>query len=209
MVLKPTNIPSYGTTTSDHYPVLSRFDFGQVAMPPGPASPVFINEFLPHPNNNPSTGQIDFDQQFVELVNTGTTPADLGGWKVHDAESFSGAKPARHTFPAGTTLAPGKAYVVYSGASAVPAGASNVDFANGNDGLRMNRGVNQGSSGDTVYLVKPDGTTVDSHYYQDTYQGISYNRSPDVTGSGAWVRHDSLPSGDSASPGQRANGTSF
>jgi endonuclease/exonuclease/phosphatase family metal-dependent hydrolase len=207
MVLRPA-ITSYGTTTSDHYPILSRFDFGQVA-PPGPSSPVFINEFLPHPNTNPSTGQPDFDQQFVELVNTGAAALDVSGWKVHDAESFSGAKPARHTFPAGTTLAPGSVYVVYSGAPAVPAGATNAAYANGMDGLRLNRGTNVGSSGDTVYLVKPDGTTVDSYFYKDTFPGISYNRSPDVSAAGAWVRHDSLPSGLSASPGKRADGTSF
>lgn len=203
------SITNYGTTTSDHYPVVSRFDFGQVVLPPPPPSPVFINEFLPHPNNNPNTGQPDFDQQFVELVNTGSTTADLSGWKLHDAESYSGAKPARHIFPAGTTLAPGKAYVVYSGASAVPSGGTNVDYANGNDGLRFNRGVNVGSSGDTVYLVKPDDSVADSYYYKDTYQGVSYNRSPDTNNTGAWVRHDSLPSGLSASPGKHADGTSF
>ncbi|HYI02284.1 lamin tail domain-containing protein [Hyalangium sp.] len=207
-VLRPT-IPSYGSTTSDHYPILSRFDFGQVVTPPGPASAVLMNEFRPHPNNNPSTGQPDFDQQFVELINTGATAADLGGWKIHDAESYVGAEPTRHTFPAGTMLAPGKVYVVYSGASAVPAGVPNVDYANGNDGLRMNRGVNVGSNGDTLYLVKPDNSVADSHHYADTYQGISYNRSPDASGSGTWVRHDSLPPGLSASPGKRVDGTDF
>ncbi|MBN1209015.1 MAG: hemagglutinin [Myxococcaceae bacterium] len=35
-VLRPS-ITDYGGTTSDHYPILSRFDFGQVATPPGPA----------------------------------------------------------------------------------------------------------------------------------------------------------------------------
>jgi endonuclease/exonuclease/phosphatase family metal-dependent hydrolase len=207
-VLRPA-ITNYGETTSDHYPVTSRFDFGQVVMPPGPPSPVFINEFLPHPNNNPSTGQTDFDQQFVELVNTGSEPADLGGWKIHDAESYSGAKPARHVFAAGTTLAPGKAYVVYSGASAVPGGGTNVDYANGNDGLRLNRGVNVGSSGDSLYLVKPDGSVVDTHYYRDTFMGVSYNRSPDVSVTGTWVLHNSLSSGLSASPGRRVDGASF
>jgi endonuclease/exonuclease/phosphatase family metal-dependent hydrolase len=206
MVVRPA-ITNYGETTSDHYPVTSRFDFGEVT--PGPTSPVFINEFLPQPNNNPSTGQPDFDQQFVEIVNTGSTPADLGGWKLHDAESYSGTKPARHVFAAGTTLAPGKAYVVYSGANAVPGGGTNVDYANGNDGLRLNRGVNVGSSGDTLYLVKPDSSVVDTHYYRDTFQGISYNRSPDVSVTGTWVLHNSLSSGLSASPGRRADGTSF
>jgi hypothetical protein len=106
-------------------------------------------------------------------------------------------------------LAPGKVYVVYSGASAVPSATPNVDYANGNDGLRFNRGVNVGSNGDTVYLVRPDSTVADSYYYKDTYQGVSYNRGPDASNTGAWVRHDSLPSGLSASAGKRADGTSF
>jgi hypothetical protein len=84
-----------------------------------------------------------------------------------------------------------------------------VDYANGNDGLRLNRGVNVGSSGDTLYLVKPDSSAADSYYYRDTFQGISYNRSPDVSATGSWVRHDSLPSALSASPGRRADGTGF
>jgi endonuclease/exonuclease/phosphatase family metal-dependent hydrolase len=205
------NIASYGDTTSDHYPVVSRFDLAQVTAPPAPASPVFINEFLPYPNNKPppDSSQVDFDQAFVEVMNTGSTVVDLSGWKLHDAESYSGAKPARHVFPAGTTLAPGKVYVVYSGASAVPSGATQVAYANGNDGLRFNRGVNLGSSGDTAYLVKPDGTVADSHYYKDTFQGVSYNRSPDATNTGTWTRHDSLSPGLSASPGRRVDGTSF
>lgn len=297
-VLRPA-IVRYGDTTSDHYPVLSRFDFGTAAVrtlrvtaPNGgetlnagaaytvtwtasgldsvrvqyslddgltwrdvaasvPASPgrytwtvpyeasteariqvsdgadstfsdlsdsaftlhrpapqVFINEYLPVPNNLPN-GTPDYDRTFVELVNAGTVSVDLGGWKLHDFGSYSDSTiTPRHTFPAGTLLAPGKAYVVYSGATAYT-GAPNTTYANGGDGLRFNRGVNVGSSGDSVYLVLPDGTVQDSHSYRDTFQGVSYNRSPDVSATGTWVRHDSLSSTRTASPGIRANGSAF
>ncbi|WP_223753488.1 lamin tail domain-containing protein [Myxococcus sp. RHSTA-1-4] len=175
---------------------------------------VFINEYLPQPNNAPGTSTPDYDQMFVELLNTGTTTVDLGGWKIHDDESYSGARPARHTFPAGTVLQPGKVYVVYSGASAVPAGATNADYSNGllngvYQGLRFNRGVNVSGSGDTVYLVLPDGSVQDSHNYQDTYQGVSYNRSPDASATGSWVLHNTLSSTLTASPGKRVNGSAF
>lgn len=172
-----------------------------------PAPQVFINEYLPHPNFRPSTTTIDFDQQFVELVNTGSLPVDLGGWKLHDFNSYNGTNPTRHTFPAGTVLQPGKAYTVYSGPTAYT-GAPNTTYANGGDGLRFNRGVNDGSSGDSVYLVLPDGTVQDSHSYQNTYQGVSYNRSPDASATGTFVRHDSLSS-TTASPTRRANGSAF
>jgi exonuclease III len=181
---------------------------------------VFINEYLPHPNNKPGSTQVDFDQQFVELLNPGTTAVDISGWKIHDEKSFVGASPAtdpaRHVFPVGTVLQPGRVYTVYSGASAVPAGATNATFANGVNstngqymGLRFDRGVNVGSGGDAVYLVLPDGTVEDNHRYTDTHQGISYNRSPDASASGTWVLHNTLSATLTASPGRRANGTAF
>jgi endonuclease/exonuclease/phosphatase family metal-dependent hydrolase len=194
-VLKP-NIPSYGSTTSDHYPVLSRYQLGR---PPPEMPLVFINEFFPHPENS------NFDQQFVELFNAGTTTVDLSGWRVDDETSFSGKDPTRHVFANDTLLAPGKALVVYSGGSP---DAGNAVVANGGNGLRLNRGKNHNSSGDTVYLHLPDGTRVDSHRYEDTFQGISYNRSPDASPDGTFVLHDTL-SGLKASPGQKVNGTSF
>ncbi|MCY1019503.1 lamin tail domain-containing protein [Pyxidicoccus sp. MSG2] len=296
-VLKPL-ITNYSTSTSDHYPIISRFDFGQggrmlkVTAPNGgetllagtqyaitwtasgvdtvkiqysvdnggtwrdlaasvsaasgsytwtvpadasgggrvrvsdtqdstvfdvsdntfvlnhAAQQVFINEYLPIPNNVPGTSTPDYDQMFVELLNTGTTAVDISGWKLHDDKSYSGAEPTRHVFPAGTVLQPGKAYVVYGGASAVPSGTSNVAYASGGDGLRFNRGVNVGSSGDVVYLVLPNGTVQDSSSYRDTYQGVSYNRSPDASLSGTWVLHNTLSS-SATSPGKRANGSAF
>jgi len=302
-VLRPA-IPNYDSSTSDHYPVLSRYDFGNVGRAlrvtapnggetllagtaytitwtatgvdtvrvqytvdnganwrdlaasvsatsgrytwtvPGdnsrgarvrvsdtrdatvadvsdstftlnPAVPqVFINEYLPQPNNAPGTPTPDYDQMFVELLNTGTTAVDLSGWKVHDDASYSGAEVTRHIFPAGTVIQPGKTYIVYGGASAVPSGATNAAFANGQEGgvyrgLRFNRGVNVNGTGDSVYLVLPDGTVQDSASYRDTYQGTSYNRSPDASASGTWGLHTTLSSSLTASPGRRANGSAF
>ena len=174
---------------------------------------VFINEYLPQPNNAPGGTTPDYDQQFVELLNTGPTAVDLGGWKLHDDKSYSGAEPARHVFPAGTVLQPGRAYIVYSGASAVPVGATNADFSNGiyqgrYYGLRFDRGSNVGGIGDSVYLVLPNGTVQDAASYQDTYQGISYNRTPDGSAASSWTLHTTL-SPSPASPGRRANGTAF
>ncbi|MFP2926957.1 lamin tail domain-containing protein [Pyxidicoccus sp. 3LG] len=177
---------------------------------------VFVNEYLPQPNYRPGTNPpaVDFDQMFVELLNMGSTAVDISGWKLHDDESFSGTKPARHVFANGTVLQPGQVYTVYSGASAVPQGATNATFANGMfegtlQGLRFNRGKNVNGSGDSVYLVLPDGTVEDSGHYDDTYLGVSYNRSPDASATGAWVLHDTLSATLTASPGRRANGSAF
>ncbi|MFP2909333.1 putative Ig domain-containing protein [Pyxidicoccus sp. 3LFB2] len=311
-VIRPDNPPviaNYRSTTSDHYPITSRFDFGQgkalrLTAPNGgetltsgttyditwasngisavrlrysldngqtwndvitstPAAPgrytwtvpsaassgarvqvsdtqdasfadvsdstfllnragprVFINEYLPQPNFKPGTSTLDFDQTFVELLNMGTTAVDLSGWKLHDEKSFVGATPAtdpaRHVFPAGTVLQPGRVYTVYSGATAVPAGATNATFANGVNsttgqytGLRFDRGRNVGGAGDSVYLVLPDGTVEDSTSYADTTQGTSYNRSPDASSTGSWLPHTSISPSLTASPGRRANGSAF
>jgi hypothetical protein len=56
------------------------------------------------------------DDEFVELVNRGTTPVCLAGFALGDA-----AKPERHVFPLGRALAPGAALVVFGGG--VPTGA--------------------------------------------------------------------------------------
>ncbi|ATB50711.1 lamin tail domain-containing protein [Corallococcus macrosporus] len=210
-VIRP-EISGYRNNTSDHYPIVSRYNFGQPSTGgPGDGGtqlPVFINEYLPQTHNVPGTSTPDYDQQFVELVNTGTTAVDLGGWKIHDANSYAGSDPVRHVFPSGTMIQPGKAYVVYSGPTAVPTGVTNATAASGG-GLYFNRGVNDGSSGDTVYLVRPDNTVQDSAGYQDTTVGVSYNRSPDGSSTGTWVPHTQLSVGAEASPGLRAIGAEF
>ncbi|MCP3059367.1 lamin tail domain-containing protein [Myxococcus sp. K38C18041901] len=297
-VLRP-NITRYGTTTSDHYPIISRYNFGQttartlrVTAPNGgevlaagstfnitwassgvqnvrlqysldngvvwsdvaasvaaasgsfawtvpsessstarvrindaadttladvsdgpftlnrPVPTLFINEYLPQPLPPSGSNTPDYDKMFVEVRNTGASAVNLGGYSLHDAESRRGDKPARHVFASGTMLQPGAVYTVYSGASAVPSGTPNTAASNGGEGLRFNRGKNEGSTGDSVYLVRPDGSEQDHSTYDDTFLGVSYNRNPDGSGAGEWVRHDSLSS-SLASPGRRVDGSAF
>ncbi|MGE6763883.1 lamin tail domain-containing protein [Corallococcus interemptor] len=164
-----------------------------------PVPQVFINEYLPQPNPAiPGGTTPDYDQQFVEIYNAGPTSVDLSSWTIHDAKTYSGLEAARHTFVPGTVLPAGKGYVVYSGASAVPAGAQYATYANNNGyGLRLDRGINQGGAGDAVYLVRADGTVQDSHSYQvsgvDVYQGYSFNRSPDLSATGNWSYTNPTP----------------
>ncbi|RKH39382.1 hypothetical protein D7X55_29015 [Corallococcus sp. AB049A] len=164
-----------------------------------PVPQVFINEYLPQPNPAVPGGTTpDYDQQFVEIYNAGPTSVDLSDWTIHDAKTYSGLEAARHTFVPGTVLPAGKGYVVYSGASAVPAGAQYATYANNNGyGLRLDRGINQGGAGDAVYLVRADGTVQDSHSYQvpgvDVYQGYSFNRSPDLSATGNWSYTNPTP----------------
>ncbi|MGZ3460677.1 MAG: lamin tail domain-containing protein [Archangium sp.] len=157
----------------------------------GPAR-VFINEVLANEPGSDANGEL------VELVNSGGTAADLSGWTVSDGTGV------RHTFASGTTLAAGKALVVFGGASAIPSGLSNaVAASTGTLGL--------GNSGDTVTVKDSAGTTVDTTTYASSLagtDGVSMNRSPDASPSGTFVLHTTLSSARS-SPGTRVDGSAF
>ncbi|HEX2066027.1 MAG TPA: lamin tail domain-containing protein, partial [Candidatus Thermoplasmatota archaeon] len=66
-----------------------------------------ITEILPEPDTN--AGQ----REFIEVWNAGSTTVELGGWKVHDAPTASGASNT-FTFPA-WTLRPNARVVVWGG----------------------------------------------------------------------------------------------
>jgi endonuclease/exonuclease/phosphatase family metal-dependent hydrolase len=184
-------ISSYGTTTSDHYPVLSRYTSGTSGGGTGGTATVKINEILA---NEPGS---DVNGEFVEIVNVGTASASIGGWTISDATGV------RHTFAAGTSLAAGKAIVVFAGASAIPAGLANA-VASSTGALSLANG------GDSV-ILKNGTTTVDSFTYTSSLagtDGVSMNRSPDASATGSFVLHTSISS-LSSSPGTHANGTAF
>lgn len=137
----------------------------------GGSGKVTLNEILA---NEPGS---DTSLEFVELYNGGSTTADLSGWRISDSAAL------RHTFPAGTTLAPG-ARIVVTGASA----------STGTLGLS--------NSGDSVTVANSSGTTIDSLTYTSTLSstdGVSMNRSPDGS-TGSFVLHTTL-STKSSSPG--------
>ncbi|HET7233842.1 MAG TPA: lamin tail domain-containing protein [Longimicrobium sp.] len=156
-----------------------------------PAS-VIINEILA---NEPGS---DVNGEFVELVNTGGTSASIGGWTISDATGV------RHTFAAGTSLAPGKAIVVFGGSSGIPAGLTN--------GVAASTGTLSLANGGDSVILKDAGAVVKTSYsYSSTLagtDGVSMNRSPDASGSGSFVLHTTLSSLQS-SAGKRVDGTAF
>ncbi|MCB5170470.1 lamin tail domain-containing protein [Streptomyces bambusae] len=183
-------VPNYTTTTSDHYPVLARYDFGIGDGGGGPAN-VVINEVLANEPGSSTAGEA------VEIVNTGGTATSIAGWTIQDASAV------RHTFAAGTTLQPGKAITVYGAASAIPGGIVAVAAGTG--------GLNLSNSGDQVILRNAAGATVQSMTYtsnQADSDGVSINRSPDGSATGSWVKHNTISS-LSSSPGRRADGTAY
>lgn len=199
-VLRPDSwIPNYASTVSDHYPVISRYSLGgggsqQPSTPPN----LFINELLANePSLDGGTGDIDYE--FIEVINAGTSVADLSGWSLWDNTTTLGA---RHVFPSGTSLAPGRAFVVYGGARAFPPGTPNT-LAASSGRLGLDNG------GDIVSLRAPDGGTVDLVPFGSTPDNVSLNRSPDAVPDAGFVLHTVLSPGRSSSAGRRADGGTF
>lgn len=181
-------IPNYDATTSDHFPVLTRYVFGGGGGG-GTPSQVIINEIRANEPGSDTAGE------FIEIVNVGGTAANIGGWTLSDGSSV------RHTFATGTTLNPGKAIVVFGGSSAIPGSLSNAAPAS-TGGLSLN------NSGDTVTLKNNSGATIQTFTYSSALagtDGVSMNRNPDGSATGAFALHTSISSLQS-SPGVRASG---
>jgi endonuclease/exonuclease/phosphatase family metal-dependent hydrolase len=161
-----------------------------ITVPTTPAN-VIINEIMA---NEPGSSTA---AEFVEIVNVGGTSISIAGWTLSDGAGV------KHTFAAGTTLAAGKAIVVFGGSAGIPAGLTNaVAASTGTLAL--------GNSGDSV-ILKNGTTTVNSYTYASSLSstdGVSMNRSPDTSATGGFVLHTAVSSATS-SAGTRANGTAF
>jgi hypothetical protein len=68
--------------------------------------------------------------EFVELVNAGTAPADIGGWKVVYRSAAGTSDTSLGTIPAGAVLAPGAFYLL-GGSSYDGAAAADQSFSAG------------------------------------------------------------------------------
>ena len=87
---------------------------GFAGTTPPPAGKVVISEFR---TRGPAGG----NDEFVELRNVGAAPVDIGGYKLQGCSSTSGTPSDRATVTAGTTLAPGQAYLLTNSGSATRA----------------------------------------------------------------------------------------
>jgi endonuclease/exonuclease/phosphatase family metal-dependent hydrolase len=179
-------ISQYSSTTSDHYPTITRYLLA-------PAAPkLILNEICANEPASATAGE------FIEIVNVGSGPADLSGFTLYDATSL------RHTFAGGSILAPGKGIAVFGGAAGIPAGLGSAVAAS-------TGGLGLANAGDTVTLKDTMGAVVDSFAYGSALaaaDGVSMNRSPDMAPAGAWALHTALVAA-SSSPGKKAGGSDF
>ena len=157
---------------------------GVVAVPA--CAQVVINEIMPDPavDWSPSDGNEEYhsvQDEWVEILNIGAAPVDITGWRLRDAASDSSWR-----FEFSGTLAAGAYAVVY--------GNEAYDWEDANGYPRYGLSLNNG--GDTVSLVRPDGTVVDAVSYEGSQvdDDRSIGRIPD--GVGWWEILDGLNPAD-------------
>jgi hypothetical protein len=100
---------------------------------------VRINEFMTGVTGGASN-------EFVEIVNSGTAPADLSGWKLVYRSATGSTDTVLDTIPNGTTLAPGAFYLFGGGGYTGPPAAdqsfgTGLAAAAGGVGLRDGNGT--------------------------------------------------------------------
>lgn len=141
-----------------------------------------LNEFLADPpadlagDANGDGTRDSAEDEFVEILNFGSTPLDLSGWTIQDATGI------RHEFEKGLTLEVGELYVVFGGGT--PTGIPSRSDVASSGGLSLN------NTSDEVKLVASDGIPRDLHAYgPEGNEDQSIIRIPDATGN--WTRpHD-------------------
>lgn len=168
-----------------------------------------INEVCYDPSNTALEGDANgdgaYDQvqdEFIEFVNTGSTPLDVSGYQISDSVLATGICTTRHTFPPNTIIPAGGALVLFGGGVPVgDFGGAIVIVDAGTAGLSM------GNSGEVIRVADSTGR-VFLRFNTDELSdnpNESYTRNPDITGE--FVQHASLAGARKFSPGSRVDGT--
>ncbi len=179
------------------------FSYGEVEdytvkiMNDSTTASLLINEVLADPPagydaNNDGLANTTQDE-FVELVNIGSTPLDLSGATLSDSIS------TRIVIPDGVILEPNQPLVIFGG------GSPNLD---GIYTLTASR-LALNNSGDTISILAADGSLLASMTYgPEGGQDQSLVRKVDADASAEFVLHSSVSSSP-ASPGTRSDGSDF
>lgn len=167
-----------------------------------------LNEVLYDPFNSGLNGDANGDgayvqneDEFIELVNIGSSSIDLSGYKVFDASALSSNSP-RHIFPSGEILPAGGVYVLFGGG--VPTGS----FGGAIVSTTSTGMMNLNNSGDMLTIVNAQDSVLiqfDITPLSDN-PNESYTRSPDLTGE--FDQHSNINS-LLFSPGTKIDGSPF
>lgn len=159
---------------------------------------VVINEILADPPSgddagdaNRDGGQNTYEDEFVEILNTGLRPINIGGWQLSDRNSRG-----PFAFPDTTWIGPGEYIVLFGGGT--PTGFTGQVFV---DDGRIGGGLT--NSRDTIFLINPasNDTLASAGWGREGGNDQSLVRYPE--GIGEWVLHTELPgTGEKFSPGR-------
>ncbi|HEX8493428.1 MAG TPA: Ig-like domain-containing protein [Pyrinomonadaceae bacterium] len=185
------------------------------------AATFIINEVLADP---PGSAETDLqgdanqdgvrsasDDEFIEFVNASNATLNLSGWTVRTLSTNGTTESIRHTFADNSTLAAGRAQVVFGGGSFDPA---NPNFGCAQVVEASSGGLSLTNGGLTIIVRDASGNLVAQFTYGGT-TGLnggndqSLTRSPDITG--AFVQHTAAANsgGRRFSPGLKVDGTPF
>jgi uncharacterized repeat protein (TIGR01451 family) len=183
-----------------------------------PSRAILFNEVLADPPNG-SAGDANndgvrdtTDDEFVEFVNgSAAETTGLSGWTVKTRATGSTTETTRFTFPAGTSLAPGAAAVIFGGGAFSPTdpifGCAQIFRA-----TSASSGLSLTNTGLTILLRDSAGNLIAQFSYGgstgfDGNNSQSLTRSPDITGS--FVLHTTANAARRFSPGLKVDGTPF
>lgn len=165
---------------------------------------LILNEI--HADPGTTTGDANGDgtansgqDEFVEIVNKGSSDHDISGWTLSDGVGV------RHTFPASTTVAAGCSIVVFGGGT--PTGT----FGNSTVQVASTGQLGLNNTGDTVTLSDSGNPAATHTYGSEGGDDQSITRDPDITGASPSVKHTVATgsSGTRFSPGTLIDATSF
>lgn len=229
-VSETTDLPGANTPTgtfdvigiSSQFDSWVPFDSGYQILPRGKADvisdevnfpQVIISEVLADPATGPAGDangdgvRSATDDEFVELLNTGTSDVDISGWTISDAATPNSI---RHVFPAGTIIPARDAVVVFGGGTPTgefgTAGAEGRVFIASTGTLSLNN-----ASGHSVTLADQADSIVQTVTYDSSaLADQSIVRAPDFSNA-PMQRHADLNEAGGAlfSPGTRIGGAFF
>jgi len=163
---------------------------------------IIINEVLADPHSVSGDANGDgivsgIQDEFIELLNYGSSAVDISGWSLTDAIK------KRHSFFEDTVLNPYEFFVVFGGGSPALPGINWQTASTGSLGLN--------NSGDTITLFDINSVVIDQVVYGDLgNKNQSLTRFPDGIGKN-FLLHSKIEQVQGAlfSPGQSIDGKSI
>jgi hypothetical protein len=142
---------------------------------PAPTQAAVVEPTIIKMNEIYSRG-VTSDPDWIELYNAGTTPVDIGGYKIYDIGGQGGTKP-KMVLPSGTTI-PAKGYYVV---------VTDIPTTTDPSGFGLS------SAGEEVWLENKTGTVIDDVVFPAMDVTQTYSRVPD--GSDTWKLTSSMTRG--------------